>query len=443
MKRIKRATNLALTLVITLNVSYAQRLKPHQDPAYGADSVARMECAGNLSTMSEFVKIKVFEYAYPAWGECFKKCPGASKNIYIHGEKIIGYKIENSESETEKQAFIDTLMMLYDQRIQYFNDEGKILGKKGISLLQYRRDAIEEAYGYLKKSLEIEKSDVDEAVAATFITCSSVLFKNNKLQADEMIANYLSAIEALNTAKQTEKTLTAIESVEKTFAESGAADCNALIEIFTPKYMANQQDVETLKKITELLKNSGCQKTDLFAQASESLFAIEPSATAGANLGIVFAAREEYSKAIEYYLKAVELETDAEKKAQNYFQLAAISVQTKNLPDVKKYGYEAVSLKPDFGEAYIIIGNAYALASSNCGSTNFEKASVYLAAVDKFIKAKSVDPTVSEKASELINNYSRFFPNNEDAFFEGYTDGQQYTVKCWINEPTTIRTIKK
>jgi tetratricopeptide (TPR) repeat protein len=443
MKNIFKGVLLGVIVFLTTDLADAQKLKPLQDPAYGVDSVSRLECAGNLSTMSEFVKIKVYEYAYLPWSDCFKKCPASSKNIYIHGEKIISYKIEKSATEQEKQAFIDTLMLLYDQRIKYFDQEGKVIGKKGIDLLQYRRDAVEEAYGYLKRSLELEKSEVDEAVAATYVTCSSVLYKNGKIQADEMIGNYLATMEALSAAPQNEKNKMAVESVEKTFAESGAADCDALIGIFTPKYEANKQDVETLKKITELLKKTGCQKTDLFASAAESLFALEPSANAGANLGMVFAGREEYSKASEYYLKAVELETDAEAKAKYYFQLAAISMQIRNLPDVKKYGYEAINLKPDYGDAYLLIGNAYAAASSSCGSTNFEKASVYLAAVDKFIKAKSVDANVAEKANEAINNYSRFFPNNEDAFFEGFTDGQSYTVKCWINESTTIRTIKK
>lgn len=443
MKKFIKGVVIAVLIGLSGNYSFGQKLKPHEDPAYGADSASRMECLGNLSSMSQFVKIKVYEYAYLPWVDCFKNCPASSKNIYIHGEKIIAFKIENSQTEVEKQAFIDTLMMLYDQRIKYFGQEGKVIGKKGIDLLQYRRDSVQEAYGYLKKSLEIEKSEVDEAVAATLVTCSSVLFKAGKIPADVMIENYLSTVEALGAAQQTEKTKITIESIERTFAESGAADCNALIGIFTPKYEANKQDVETLKKITELLKNTKCQKTDLFAQASESLFALEPSANAGANLGIVFAGREEYSKALDYYKKAVELETDTEKKAQYYFQLAAISLQVRNLPEVKKYGYEAINLKPNYGEAYLIIGNAYAASGNSCGGTNFERASVYLAAVDKFIKAKNVDPSVSEKANDAINNYSRFYPNNEDAFFEGYTDGQSYTVKCWINEPTTIRTIKK
>lgn len=407
------------------------------DTKYGTDS---SECLNNLSSMNEFYKIKAYDYAYEPWLYCFDKCPKASKNIYIQGEKIIEFRIENASTPEDKQLKIDTLMLIYDRRIEHFGQKGKVLGKKGIDLLKYRRDAVEEAYGYLKESLELDKSKADASVAATYITTSGVLFKNGSIEADVMIENYMMAIEALDGMKQNAKTKKAKESVEKTFAESGAADCDALINIFTPKYEAGKQDVELLKKITELLKQTGCQDADLFANAAESLFAIEPSAKAGANLALTFASREEFDKASEYYLKAIEQETDAELKAGYYYQLGAIASKQKNYQSVKNYGKKAIALKADYGKAYILVGNAYAAASSSCGSTNFEKAAVFLAAVDKFNIAKKVDPSVAEEANQLINQYAKYYPNKEDAFFEGYTDGQSYNVGCWISESTTIRT---
>lgn len=435
METIKRSGILLIIGLALAIGSYGQE----KGSIYGDDSAT---CRNNLSTMSEFVKIKVYEYAYEPWRYCFNHCPGASRNIYIQGESIVKYKIDEAKTPEEKEAFIDTLMLLYDLRIQYFNQEGKVLGKKGIDLLKYRRDAVEESYGYLKKSVELDKNTVDEAVAATFMTTSTVLFRTGKIQADEMISNYLMTNQYLESQNQTASVVMARESVERSFAESGAADCDALIKIFTPKYEANKQDLETLKKITELLKNAKCQKSDLFASASESLFAIEPSATAGANLGIVFADRKEFSKAIEYYTRAIELETDNVTKSKYYYQLAAIAMEQRNLTQVRDNCKLSIQFNPNYGEAYLLLGNAYALASSSCGSTNFEKASVYLAAVDQFNKAKSVDQSVTERANEMINNYSRYFPNTEDAFFEGYTDGQTYTIKCWVGETTTIRTRK-
>ncbi len=421
---------------------YGQKLKIQDDPKYGNDSESRLECAGNLSTMSEFAKIKVYDYALAPWRSCFLNCPEASKNIYIQGEKILDFKIEKAENEEEKQAYIDTLMLLYDQRVKYFGQEGKVSGKKGIDLLKYRKEAIEDAYALLKKSIELDKTKADASVAATFLTCGSALFKVGKIEADQIIGDYVLATEALGGMRQNLKTKKATESVEKTFAESGAADCDALIKIFSPQYEEDTQNVDLLTKITELLKQTGCQESDLFAKASESLFGINPSAQAGANLAMVFASRKQYEKAIEYYNKAIELETETEKKAKYYYQLAAIAMEKKDYTLVRKHCYKAINLNPDYGEAYMLVGNAYAAGSQSCGSTKFEKATAFLAAVDKFHKAKSVTPNLTEDANRLIAKYSTYFPNNEDAFFEGYTDGKSYKIKCWINETTTIRTVK-
>lgn len=433
MKTITKGLLVLVTSILISSTLSAQK----KAPDYGKDSAT---CVANLSTMSEFVKLKGDGYglAYDAWSSVFRNCPGSSKNVYIHGKKVVAYQIKIAETDEIKEAFIDTLMLMYDKRIEHFGEESKVLGKKGVDLLKYRKTAIEEAYSILKLSLDKGGNKTDAAVLATLVTTSNVLFKAGKIEADEMIDNYLKSMEAINSQKQSAKTKKASESIEKNFAESGAADCEALISIFTPKYEANKTDLETLKKITELLDKAKCQESDLFAQASESLYAIEPSAKAGANLAMIFATRGEYEKAKEYYTKAIEQETDTELKAGYYFQLGAIASKEKDFPSVKKYGYEAVKLKPDYGKAYIMIGVAY--ASSNCGTTAFEKDAVYLVAVDKFAKAKSVDPSVSNEATKLINTYTSRFPDNEAAFFAGYTAGKSYTVGCWINETTTVRT---
>ena len=91
----------------------------------------------------------------------------------------------------------------------------------------------------------------------------------------------------------------------------------------------------------------------------------------------------------------------------------------------------------------MLIGNAYAQSTNTCGNSEFEKAAVYWVVVDQFVKAKSVDPSIADKANDYINNYSKQFPNNEITFFNGYTDGQTYKVGCWIDETTKVRTIKK
>lgn len=90
------------------------------------------------------------------------------------------------------------------------------------------------------------------------------------------------------------------------------------------------------------------------------------------------------------------------------------------------------------GKAYKLIGDVYA-SERNCGSNDFEKKTVYWAAVDKYIKAKQVDPELTDAMDNLISTYSQYYPSKEDIFFYDLKVGDSYTVGCWINERTTVR----
>ncbi len=61
---------------------------------------------------------------------------------------------------------------------------------------------------------------------------------------------------------------------------------------------------------------------------------------------------------------------------------------------------------------------------------------------DKYAKAKSVDPSLSDEATKKINDYSGQYPNNEEVFFRDMKDGDSFEVKGCINEYTIVRSRK-
>jgi tetratricopeptide (TPR) repeat protein len=414
------------------------------DPKYGPDSLSRMECANNLSTMSEFMKINLYDYALPSWREVFAKCPASSRNIYLYGVRIYKEKIEKENDPALQQKYIDTLMLVYDKRIENFGQEGLVLGKKGMDLLKYRNNAISEVHGYLEKSVKLTGKSAEDAVLVTYIQTSVVLYKSGKIQGQEVIDNYLVIADILNqkiAAGEKDQSETALMNVESIFSESGAGSCTDLINIFTPRYNQNTGDIELLKKITSLLEKRGCENSELFAGASENLYIQEPSARAAYNLARLFIKREEFQKANEYYKKAVELADNNDDKANYLYQLALLEYSKfDQYASARTHASEAATLKAGWGDPYILIGNLYASSSKICNENELQQSSVFWAAVDQYIKAKSVDPSKTNEANELIGRYSQYFPNVEDAFFYGFQEGQEYTVGCWINEKTRVRT---
>lgn len=105
----------------------------------------------------------------------------------------------------------------------------------------------------------------------------------------------------------------------------------------------------------------------------------------------------------------------------------------------RAYARKAIELDKTDGEPYMIIGYLYASAGKECNENPLHAKAVLWAAVDKFQKAKEVDPSMAAKANEMIRDYSKMFPTSEDAFFYNVFEGDTYEVGCWINETTKAR----
>ena len=148
-------------IVTMINASFGQK--------FGEDSLA---CVEKLSLYIEDYKLwtegtgndATMKNMINSWRWCFFNCPEASQNIYIHGVKIINHMISSAKNPQVKNKLIDTLMMVYDQRIKLFDNEGMVLGRKGVDLYKLRPESYETAYNDLKKSVELEGNESNSAV---------------------------------------------------------------------------------------------------------------------------------------------------------------------------------------------------------------------------------------------------------------------------------------
>lgn len=408
---------------------------------YGSDPD---QCKMNLSLYGEFYKQKNFADALVPWRWVFNNCPASSKNMYIHGGNIIEFQIKKSKDATIKEKYIDTLLMVYDQRIKNFGQEGFVLGRKGVDLFKYRENDVQTAYDCLYKSLESQVNKTEPAVLLTLMQTTILLHKDGKITKEVGVENYAKisdAIDAQIAAKpDNENMAKAKQSIDELFANCPFSDCEALINTFTPKFKQNPTDATLLKNVTRLLDKKNCTDSQLFFDASEKLYEIEPSAEAAVNMARMARKKNEFSKASKFYLQAVEKQDSAELKSQYYLELADLYFKDlSQYQQARTYALKALELKPTIGKAYLIIGLAYASSAKTCGDNDCTQRAVYWVAVDKFIKAKNVDSSVAEDANRLISTYTANFPGKEACFFYNITEGQSYTVGCWINETTSVR----
>ncbi len=417
---------------------------------YGADSIT---CIQNNSLYYEFYKQwKKSDYkneswkdALPSWRWVFINCPRSTINIYLHGEKLMKKLIKSESDKAIKEKYIDTLMMGYDQRIQYFGKEGFALGKKGVDLYKLRPSAYEQSYSILKKSIEMQGNKSNGPSLIYYFRSAEKMVKAEKAEKTILLDIYDQSSEIIEynikNAKD-DKKKKSWENVKGNLELSiePYASCEDLIGMFTPKFEESPNDIELLNKITKKLDKRDCTDSDLFFKATENLHKLQPTAKSARLMGIMYIKKEQYSTAAEYLNESISLCEDPNEKADIHYLLANVYFQIKQYSTARSHCYNAIKLRSNDGKPYILIGDMYVATAKSCGDNDLTKSVAYWVAVDKYKKAKSVDSSVADAANSKIRTYSQYFPATETIFFYDLKKGDSYKVECWINETTTVRT---
>ena len=435
------ATSTLLFFILTIQISYAQ-----QPSKYGATPEDSINCLNKLSEYNEFFKQKDYAAAISGWRWVFNNCPKSSKKMFSNGEKMYKSFIRKQKEKEQKQKLVDTLLTIYDKRIENFGQKGFVLGKKGVDIMKYRKkDSYEEAYNILAESIEIQGKKSKGSALTAYFESTVKMLENEKIEKSKLIEifeNINSIIEyqlgKITDEKKRKFYVTAKENTAMLFEP--IASCEDLISMYSARFDANAENAGWLKRGTSMLDKKQCTDDPLFVKMAETLHNLEPSAESAYSIGKMLMAKGQNQKALTFYTQAVELQEDTMKKADYLLTLSNHSFKNLKQFDVaRSYARKAANLKSNWGEPYILIGDMYAASAKSCGTNDFESSAVYWSAVDKYIRAKSIDGSIAEEANKKIATWSKYFPNQKDAFFYGFNDGQSYTIGCWINESTKVR----
>lgn len=411
---------------------------------YGTDSIS---CIKNLSLYSEYYKQNSFSYALQPWRWVFANCPQSSKNVFIHGARMYKDLIEKETVPAAKERYIDTLLMVYDKRIELYGEEGKVLGSKGIDMLRYRQANYEPAYEVLKKSIGIEQSASTATAVSSYFQSVLFMFNAGKLTKEQAVEEYsllLAIIEAnLANTPDDKYFLSAKDVVNRLLFEYVKPDCALMESLFSPQYDKNPTDTILLRKIVAAM-DSKCSDADLYINAAVGLANSAKSASAYGGIARMYYKKGNKDKAGEYYDKAIDAADDNVLKSRLLYEYAV--VVAANLSRSVALCKQAISVNPGNGAAYLLLARHYASGSKSCAEGSEQPAfvakSVYWAAVDLCQKARSADPTVADEAAVLIDSYSANFPSIDEVFFQGLKVGDAYAINCWFAAATTVRVRK-
>ena len=439
----------AMSLLFVLPAISQKGIEDGSKYGKGQDSI---NCIKNLSLYREFFKHNNYKDAIQPWRKVFGECPASSERMYVEGITMYRKSIESSSSPERKEQLIDTMLMIYDRRIQYYGGEGNVLGRKGIDILRYRRigpdgsvntQAVQEGYNDLKRSIDMQKNKTRDAVMITFISASITLNQKGAIDDNQVIEDYFMATEIID--KLLDKSTRwerAKASIDDNMIKSGLLTCDALNSYFEPQFEANKADKSFLENVIRFYDASGCDRADLYVAASEQMYTIDPGPESAHQLGILFIAKSDFPTAARYLRMAVLGEDiDSDTRAEWFYELAVVSTANKDYCDAIVYAENAIAYRSNYGKAYLVLGDAIIASRDNLGD-DFEKRTAFWVAADKYTKAKSVDPSVAADANKKLNEYKSQYPNHEEVFFRDIKDGDSYQVKGCINEYTTVRSRK-
>ena len=406
------------------------------DPKYavwGDTPEARQQNILNSNFLKESCDNKDYNAAAHYLKELLDKCPKASENTFVRGTTLYKNKINRAKSLAEKNVYIDSLMLLYDLRNEYFGDHPKrgtayILDRKAREYLTYKpsdRKGIREAF---RAAIEAGGDNTDpETVVAYFSNLCDDYKNTDEVMPDEIIAEYdrLTPFFEKNPEAGEYK-----GQFDAAFGLSGAASCENLEKLFRGKLEAAPNDEALLAQAVALMSRAKCDGEFYFSIA-EKYYQVKPSSETAMFLAQAFQNKGDYPKAKTYLNEALAVEQDPAERQKLLVRIALVGLVSNDIQGAASAARQARDLNPEDGVPYFVLAQCYGISAAHC--EGFAGPATFWAAYDTMAKAIELLPSDSEYLEHAKTSLSAFrsrFPSSEECFFNELQEGARYTVNC-------------
>jgi TolA-binding protein len=422
-------------------------------------------CIMNNSLYQEFYKQKNYKDAYEPWTQVVKHCPKYHVNTFIRGGNILRYMIAGAATPADRDKYVDEYLALQDVRTQAFGEEYNNLAMKAKILVEFRPNEKEQIYNLYKEAATKGGVKLDAQYCPLYVEATINYLHSIKANSEQMsilFDAYDYASETLETiVKQNKAALAeaqaagvakAIKKAETELNNSMSylalteqmiepfASCDKIIPIYEPKFNANPNDIELLKKITTNLDRKNCTKSDLFFSATENLHKLEPTAKSAYMMGKMLMDKEQYKEAAVYLEEAVKTFDDNDSKAKASYLLATALMNSGQYSAARTAAYQVADFDKTLeGKAVLLVASMYLKSAVSCASHEGKIRGAAWVAYDEAARAKSIDPSIEAEAQKVMNSARSQWPSKEDMFFNSINPGSSFSVGCWIGRGTTAR----
>lgn len=434
-----------------------------------ADSATKVKAEEMNVIQSDAVKMGDFKAATAPLNWLLTNAPDLNKSLYINGAKIYesyakaaqkeekAAKAESktatdkdaakavlAEKATIRRAYADTLMSMFDTRIEIFGDKPNVLNRKVFKAYKYFIQDYEMSEWLLEMFDEAFDIGGIKIPDANFIAYMNVIKVNAKLKKiDEeaildrydVISNKVAEkiVDNKSKGKSSDNLIKYKGMIDNILTEIVDINCEFVETNMAPKFDENPEDIKLVKRMFTFMLSGKCTDSPLFISVAKQLQKMEPDYGLAKVIATKCLANKDYTCAIGYYDQALELTEDGSSKSDIYVSQGRVYKAQKNKSKARAMFSHAIAANPANKDAYTAIGDLYYYSVSECQEKvdMVKDRLVYIAAYDMYRKAGNTKKMATSKEQ---------FPSKEELFNGDYTVGQTLSVGCWINKSVVLQT---
>ncbi len=367
--------------------------------------------------------------------------PNLNKSIYINGVKIYNGLASEAADKAQKTVFMDSVLLLYDLRIKYFGEEGKVLNRKAYDAYKYYvgdKTRYEELFMLFKSTFELNGNNVMDLNLLPYMdVVRRHKVSGGNVSDDEILEIYEEIVRIINykiedVKKNVDKLKFVLDKVNEMLVRTIDVDCEFVKSTLGPKLESEPENLKLAKNILRLSFAGKCMSLDVAISAAKVVQKNEPRYGLAKLIGQSAASKKDFETALIYLEESIELTDDNTKKGDSYYSLAVIQSNLGKSVSARDYARKAVAADPTKKESYKLIGNLYYNSYEDCkkGKNPIHDKAIYIAAYDMFKLAGD---------SAGMSRARAQFPRMEEIFTWDIQVGDSYKVGCWINQTVSIQ----
>jgi len=367
-------------------------------------------------------------------------CPALAEEMYIRGESIYRELFDR----TGENEYIDSILMMLEQRSFYFNNRSSNdLHKADIlfDLAGDEPDYLGLCYNILS---EIAENSPDQMECSHFVrlaTAAASLYAMDIIGSEETAHAFVTAIGTVDWRMENNPVSCQhaedLGNMETFFRTSGLMSCESIGMLYSDKINRNFRDTAFVRKVYSMLQEAGCESSDLYYNVAVKMFANDGNASNAVRLAELNAARNNMDRAVAWFTEAYNRDTAGTVRSEVLLRVAMMELDRGKRQEARDRAEHAWQLNKKNAKALMLLAECY--AGADLGNS-FDNHAAYWVAADYLDAAVKADPSLRKEAEGKIKGYMQQFPTREDCFYRKILDeGVVYNVGGWINEITRVR----